>query len=738
HHFKQLIKNKNKLQIKNGDLNLELKALNIRHVELSNQINEDKEKLKLLKPKFDNREKLITQAEELEKLQKVNKIELKCKNLSERIEKGELALNKTSSEIEGLSKRKLELKSIIKDIRNKIPDLNVLSGIKQWYTNFHHLVNESSSIKNEKEENTTAIEGYKTEFNLLTLNRFPEIKRVDFEIVKDKIKQLDIEIEQKLEIVDEELKHFQIREGLTEYAQNLHEGEACPVCGSHSHPDKLEGKDLSAKIETFNKQKGDLKNELQSLKNFATKSNEFVFKIESLEEQFRKLEKKKSGNDKNLEAHLTTYPEKEKMEEAELDKLFVLAEKLKLELSSTENKLSEVETSFENEISNKEKYANALNQFKNDLSSANTERTTLSKQIRHINKEKWLVLTDSDINTEIKILKEQYSQVAEEFENVSARLNNSLAELGRYEGIIQTKETDLKSGTQELEKTSVELKNKIDKSNFQSEEQIKGILEEDLDIEKMTKEIEQFMQKLYSLKEQLSKLKEQAKTKKYNAKDHEGVRNKLTDLKLIAERQGKELGSLEKDKKTLKMLLSDKQKLELEQKKLEGRATNISTLKSLFKGSGFVNYVSSVYLQNLINAANERFFRLTNQKLQLELTEDNNFEIRDFLNEGKTRNVKTLSGGQTFQASLSLALALADNIQSLTHAGHNFFFLDEGFGSLDKESLSVVFSTLKTLRKEKRIVGVISHVEDLQQEVETYLKIENNPEKGSLITKSWE
>ena len=100
--------------------------------------------------------------------------------------------------------------------------------------------------------------------------------------------------------------------------------------------------------------------------------------------------------------------------------------------------------------------------------------------------------------------------------------------------------------------------------------------------------------------------------------------------------------------------------------------------------------------------------------------------------------MKTLSGGQTFQASLSLALALADNIHSLTHSGHNFFFLDEGFGSLDKESLGVVFSTLKTLRRENRIVGVISHVEDLQQELETYLKIMNNPENGSLISKSWE
>lgn len=97
-----------------------------------------------------------------------------------------------------------------------------------------------------------------------------------------------------------------------------------------------------------------------------------------------------------------------------------------------------------------------------------------------------------------------------------------------------------------------------------------------------------------------------------------------------------------------------------------------------------------------------------------------------------------MSCGQTFQASLFLALALADNIQQLNRGGQNFFFLDEGFGTLDRESLEMVFDTLKSLRKENRIVGVISHMEDLQQEISAWLNVSRDDEKGSLITPSWE
>jgi DNA repair protein SbcC/Rad50 len=95
--------------------------------------------------------------------------------------------------------------------------------------------------------------------------------------------------------------------------------------------------------------------------------------------------------------------------------------------------------------------------------------------------------------------------------------------------------------------------------------------------------------------------------------------------------------------------------------------------------------------------------------------------------------VRTLSGGQIFQAALSLAIALADSIQPLMKSKQNFFFLDEGFGALDRESLQVVFETLKALRKEHRIVGVISHVEDMQQEISRFLKVSLDEVTGSMV-----
>jgi len=157
----------------------------------------------------------------------------------------------------------------------------------------------------------------------------------------------------------------------------------------------------------------------------------------------------------------------------------------------------------------------------------------------------------------------------------------------------------------------------------------------------------------------------------------------------------------------------------------------------MFRASGFVNFVSSVHLQQLCNAANDRFFKLTNQNMSLELSESNDFLVRDYMNGGKVRSIKTLSGGQTFQAALSLALALSDSVQTISGSTQNFFFLDEGFGALDREALQTVFKTLKSLRTENRIVGVISHVDEMQQEIDANINVSNHPERGSLLTFSW-
>ena len=178
-------------------------------------------------------------------------------------------------------------------------------------------------------------------------------------------------------------------------------------------------------------------------------------------------------------------------------------------------------------------------------------------------------------------------------------------------------------------------------------------------------------------------------------------------------------------------------KLKEEQNEQQNRFANLTVLASLFSGKGFVNYASSLYLKNIVEMANERFFRLTKQKLRLVLDGQNNFYVKDYLNNGHERLAKTLSGGQIFQASLCLALALADNVRHLTQSPRNFFFLDEGFGSLDKDSLALVFDTLRQLRNENRVVGVISHIEEMKLEIGNFLSIRMDDEKGSQIVHSY-
>jgi exonuclease SbcC len=238
---------------------------------------------------------------------------------------------------------------------------------------------------------------------------------------------------------------------------------------------------------------------------------------------------------------------------------------------------------------------------------------------------------------------------------------------------------------------------------------------------------------LISAQDLLDKLEEEAGGAAYDGIAHQNLKDTISTAKRDLGRDNEEIGRLNLLVTGLTEKLKEKEKLITEKEKLELRAMNLLTLKSLFRGSGFVNYASRLYLQNLCGIANQRFTQLTRQKLRLELSEENSFEVRDFLNDGKLRSVKTLSGGQTFQASLSLALGLADSLQQLARTEENFFFLDEGFGSLDKESLQIVFDALKSLRSENRVVGVISHVEEMQQEIDNYIKVELDAEIGSII-----
>ncbi|MBE9912821.1 SMC family ATPase [Paenibacillus donghaensis] len=155
---------------------------------------------------------------------------------------------------------------------------------------------------------------------------------------------------------------------------------------------------------------------------------------------------------------------------------------------------------------------------------------------------------------------------------------------------------------------------------------------------------------------------------------------------------------------------------ELEQLRLERQreAEKLAKLQSCLRGNAFVEYIAEEQLMQVSQSASQRLRFLTKQRYSLEVDSGGGFLIRDDANGGVRRPVSTLSGGETFLTSLSLALALSAQIQLRGQYPLQFFFLDEGFGTLDPELLETVITSLERLHNDHLSVGVISHVPELR------------------------
>lgn len=139
-------------------------------------------------------------------------------------------------------------------------------------------------------------------------------------------------------------------------------------------------------------------------------------------------------------------------------------------------------------------------------------------------------------------------------------------------------------------------------------------------------------------------------------------------------------------------------------------------LRLLIRNNKFLEFIASEYLQEICASASKTLISLTGGKYFLKY-EDKEFKVGDNLNGGALRVVKTLSGGETFLVSLSLALSLSGAICAQSQRPIEFFFLDEGFGTLDEKLVDTVMDVLGKLSKSFS-VGLISHVEELKRRID--------------------
>ncbi|HEY7874834.1 MAG TPA: SMC family ATPase [Actinomycetota bacterium] len=155
------------------------------------------------------------------------------------------------------------------------------------------------------------------------------------------------------------------------------------------------------------------------------------------------------------------------------------------------------------------------------------------------------------------------------------------------------------------------------------------------------------------------------------------------------------------------------------------------------KDDRIVEFLQEEALQVLALAASARLRDLSSGRYELSF-DRGEFFVVDAWNGDERRSVSTLSGGETFLASLALALALSEQIQLLAVSERNkleSLFLDEGFGTLDAESLEVVVNAIEQLGGEDRLVGVITHVPELADRLPVRLEVTKSP-RGSVVSKT--
>jgi exonuclease SbcC len=151
-------------------------------------------------------------------------------------------------------------------------------------------------------------------------------------------------------------------------------------------------------------------------------------------------------------------------------------------------------------------------------------------------------------------------------------------------------------------------------------------------------------------------------------------------------------------------------------------------------GKKFNDFAQDLSLQHLLSMANQRLLKLTDRYQLDRPTNDEGDDLVavDFHMGNERRSVRTLSGGETFVVSLALALALSD--MASKNVRINSLFIDEGFGTLDPETLDQTLDTLERLQAESnKTIGIISHVEALKERIQTQIKLSKNGQGYSSL-----
>lgn len=587
------------------------------------------------------------------------------------------------------------LEKIVKEEKAKEEKQNVLAGIKEQYEKARI---EKAGIElqlNHLEETDRLLSNI--------IERKKNIKTYEKNLSKEQ--EIYLNLEQELNSINKEsakVSELFMRNQAGIMAENLAEGEPCPVCGSRVHPVKAE---VLTETATWDEVKR-LRKESDKAAKKCEKSAGDCSRIRGRLEQ-EKLE---------LEKDIVKYNERKYPEQPEqtvdISEDIQKDNQLRIELESRITLLINEKNKWNDFMEKNHNISEQIKQIKEVFEMLSTKKRELEESIQTKQVELAGIRAEiegikNNLNFETKKKAEDEAKELERFINA---YDNKLEELKAKVDKIKTKKSADEAELNMLKKNIRENEKKIKKAFERIKEKSPDLASSD----RVSKEV--MKDKKSEADSASSKLAKETGETEFRIRT-----NQISIKKLKA--------ILDKRESAVNEYLRYRKLSDVANGNVQGR-----------EKLTFERYVQGTYFEYIIMAANKRLSIMTEGRYELIKRKDGGLrnqsglelDVKDAYT-GKVRSVNTLSGGEAFKASLSMALGLSDVVQS--YAGGiklDSMFIDEGFGSLDEESLDKAIDILSGLSGKNRMIGIISHVSALKSRIDKKIEITKTI-NGSMI-----
>lgn len=558
---------------------------------------------------------------------------------------------------------------------------------------------------------------------ILKLNENKSDLQEEYTVVE---KQVDHE---KMQYNQMEKLYFRKQAGI--FALQLKEDQPCPICGSlhHPHPAQIEKEDITKeKLDQQAKKVKQQEHRLQDILQKILLSNQ---KKEMLVKQTKQL-----SSELNIQEEIS-----KEIFIKELD-----------HLSKDEKRMKKEYLELQDELKYIQKLKKSVALSLKDMSTYESKELKQAQSLENIQVQIHQLsgkLDDSLRQYEIGEVNKNYQQVQKEYRQLSLEIETIQQDYEKVKNKyleIKTKISSLNQQIIQEQEIYDELDNKYHTAldAFINEEEFLNLKTQINQISILEKKYQDYLISLKSLNEQIISLENEVKDSTYV--DLSSLSETIKEVNQQLREKNDDLEKLKIDYSLKEKMIKDIQKINQQLEKDEDTYQRYLDLYNLASGKNnarvsIERYVLATYFENMLIYANVIMKQLSQGRYQLLRKDDagkgrsqQGLELDVFDQEsGNIRSIKTLSGGESFKAALSLALGLSRMVQD--YAGGielNTLFIDEGFGSLDSQSLDQAMNCLMELHHENKLIGIISHVSDLKDRIERQLVVERK-QKQSVI-----